>query len=388
MGAKRGFESCIEVLQGMLPSERPQSMHDAVQMVQERVQAPLPRWRRKAPVLVDSRVIKLIEGNYDGLAEAFESMDINMDGKISLRELQAGLAVIQPGLEFTEQELMDVMSIADDDGSGGIDAEEFLCHFGPHEVTKREIRDGLSNMGRTADGTGSAYLTLSLPSQKIKGLEHIRAFQQVQFLDLSNNRLEDLRPLGSLPYLLELDVSANRLASVLAFNAPLRLRSANCAGNRIAAMNSVAPHRFLEHLDLSRNQIARIEGVERNRVLRSLVLDDNCILEIAGLGDLPLQRLSLRNNELTAIGGLAPPTPEESELGALLLQPDDALVRTLAAVATDENGALDAAALTGAVHALAAEPAHAARRTPAEWERARRGVAAAVRAPPTPSRTN
>ena len=80
----------------MPDSENLEATHAAVQLVDNRVMStptPPPRWRRKAPPLVDSRILSIIEGNYDGLAEAFESMDSNMDGKISMRELRAGLAV-------------------------------------------------------------------------------------------------------------------------------------------------------------------------------------------------------------------------------------------------------------------------------------------------------
>jgi len=93
MVLKQNFDSALDSASWMLDSEHPQSTHDAVQLVDTRVMAPPPKWRRKAPPLVDSRVLSIIEGNYDGLAEAFESMDSNMDGKISMRELRAGLAV-------------------------------------------------------------------------------------------------------------------------------------------------------------------------------------------------------------------------------------------------------------------------------------------------------
>jgi len=374
MGVKKNFDSVIDLTTWMVDSENPQSSHDAVQMVDNRVMAPPPRWRRKAPALVDARVLQIIEGNYAGLAEAFEAMDANMDGKISLRELRAGLAAIDPSIEFTDRVLIGILAIADDDGSGGIDVEEFLAHFGPHAVTKREIRDGLSNMGRTADGKGSAYLSLAISSSKLHDIVAVQPFQQLQFLDLSNNVLEDLSPLGSLPYLLELDVSANRLKTILSFTAPIRLRKANCSKNEIATMNDISAHRFLEHLDLSGNQISRIQGVSRNRVLRTLILDNNQILEISGLADVPIQHLSMRCNELSAINGRAPLSEEEEGLLALLHSSYEELEDAFVAMDVNADGMLDRKEILATVKILQADAPHTGGNPAEHWESVRRTV--------------
>ena len=42
----------------------------------------LPQWRAKRPNLVGSRVRALLEDNFDLSTEAFESIDVNCDGRI------------------------------------------------------------------------------------------------------------------------------------------------------------------------------------------------------------------------------------------------------------------------------------------------------------------
>jgi hypothetical protein len=225
----------------------------------------MPSWRAKRPNLVGSRVRALLEDNFDLSTEAFESIDVNCDGRISVRELRMALAILDSSQDFKDEELMRVISIADYDGSGTVDLQEFMMAFGPHPLVKQEVQDGLHNIGKTADGRKLAYLSLSISNLNISDVVLLNDFAHLRYLNLSNNMLTELSTLGCLPYLLTLDASNNRLTSVLDFKPPLCLREAYLSKNRITAINSIAHHRFLQILDLSDNRIRVILTSEADR---------------------------------------------------------------------------------------------------------------------------
>lgn len=185
---------------------------------------------------------------------------MNSDGKVSMRELRAALAIIDGSIDFTDSELATALKIADYDGSGSVDATEFMRAFSPHPLFKEEVQDGLHNMGRTANGRKMAYLSLNISNCNINDVSILRQFVNLRYLDVSSNMLSDLTPLGCLPHLLTVDASNNMLRAVLDFKAPLCLREANFSKNRITAINPLSQHRYLEVLDLSHNRIRQISG--------------------------------------------------------------------------------------------------------------------------------
>ena len=270
----------------------------------------MPVWRKKRPSLIGSRVRALLEKQFDEAAEAFECIDMNQDGKISMRELRAALAVLEPSVEFSDDELRQAIKIADYDGSGAVDKQEFLRAFGPHPLFRGEVEDGLHTMGKTADGKKLAFLSLGIAGINLNDLTLLREFPHLRHINVSNNMLSDLSPLGCLPHLLTLDASDNLLTAVLAFKPPLCLHTADLSRNRITTINPLAQHRFLETLTLSGNRIRQISGVRDNVALRRLTLDNNFLTEISNLGSLPLRHLSVRDNHLSAVVGYAPLTPQ------------------------------------------------------------------------------
>eukprot|EP00794_Sanderia_malayensis_P006043 gene6043-6745_t len=86
------------------------------------------------------------------------------------------------------------------------------------------IAEGLSQLGRSADGTMQIYLSLNLQHRELTSIDKLEGYNHLQVLNLSYNQLTDLSPLSNLPYLISLDVSHNELTEAVDFNPPLSLR--------------------------------------------------------------------------------------------------------------------------------------------------------------------
>lgn len=237
------------------------------------------------------------------IADAFIALDINGDGRVSMRELKAGIALMDWAGDLSPEEIKEVMTDADVDHNGYIDLNEFIRCFGPHPLSKEEVRLGLRDLSLAADGRRPAYLGFKLNEAFINDIEILASYQHMQFVDISRNEITDLSPLGKLDNLVKLNASHNRLESVLDFRAAEHLTVADLSHNRIVVMNDCSPHRSLQSLDLQSNQIKVMDGLMHNMNLKRLLLDNNGILQIMNVYGLPLQHLSMRNNRLSAING-------------------------------------------------------------------------------------
>ena len=77
-----------------------------------------------------------------------------------------------------------------------------------------QIRAGLSQLGRTADGLRPAYLKLQVDGTDMATADLVEDYMHLQTLLLRNNELTSLKALGRLDSLTHLDVSGNRLRDV------------------------------------------------------------------------------------------------------------------------------------------------------------------------------
>jgi len=166
------------------------------------------------------------------------------------------------------------------------------------------IADGLSQLGRSADGTLQVYLNLFLPGCGLTDVSSLQEYVHLQTLVLSHNALTDLSPLGSMPYLVSLDVSHNQLTTVLDFKPPLGLREVNLSHNRIEMLPDLSAHTCLTTLMLDYNDISEIQGLSSCHRLSHLSLMNNRIARIANLDNLPLKSLNLSHNNIKKIENL------------------------------------------------------------------------------------
>lgn len=160
------------------------------------------------------------------------------------------------------------------------------------------------------------------------GLEDVQMFETylpaLKRAHLSNNRIKYLE--GLPQGLFVLDIANNRVENMTSFETFHDLQSLNCSFNRLENLSGLHNNVHLTHLDLNNNMINSIDGIKsiHNLVLLNisanniageldfsdfdisklqiLSLAENRILDVKGLDMLPdLRVLDLRDNKLTKL---------------------------------------------------------------------------------------
>ena len=133
-------------------------------------------------------------------------------------------------------------------------------------LTGEQVKQGLSVLAKTFDGSSYAYSSLSLTSLGIKSMgDCLRLFTHLRNLNISKNNLKELDEVLHLPYLVTLDASENQVAS---------LSFLNNVGDRGCL-------KYLEVLKIEKNQIKELVNLYPLNRLKKLFLADNQITSCA-----------------------------------------------------------------------------------------------------------
>lgn len=186
----------------------------------------------------------------------------------------------------------------------------------PPEQELAEPLMDLTNLARTVDGTGFAYLSLSCVNKRINPIKCIETYSHLQKIDLSQNAIKDVAPLKSLQYVLSLNLSSNEIANLKSWEGEglmPQLRNLDLSNNLLTTLLPL-PFPSLCGLNLARNDIATAAEFTGHEKLTSLDLSENKLTSVAGLANMPaLTSLNLSGglrhgnptNQLESIEGLA-----------------------------------------------------------------------------------
>ena len=183
------------------------------------------------------------------------------------------------------------------------------------------IKSGLGHLGKHPLLLSHAYLSLNVQKRGLESVEILANYPNLMYVNVSANKIADLRVLELLPTLVELNASWNNLTECLDF-APAKcthdnawsegdkamgsmLTLADLSHNNIDHLNDLGAHAFLETLLLSNNSIGCIRGLQNLIYLQVLDLSYNSIKTIEGLDGLRVQELNLEGNQLESAEGLA-----------------------------------------------------------------------------------
>ncbi|NXO03620.1 LRC23 protein, partial [Rhinopomastus cyanomelas] len=132
----------------------------------------------------------------------------------------------------------------------------------------------------------------------------LECFIHLRYVDLSDNKLQDLSPLSNLTHLLWLKVDRNLLTSACMQELPY-LQIISFAQNQIKDLEGIT-HPLLASLSLKGNEIQTALGLSHGRLfsLKTLELRENTLESTAGLNLPKLKHLYLAQNKIRSLEGL------------------------------------------------------------------------------------
>ncbi|WP_278845183.1 leucine-rich repeat domain-containing protein [Porphyromonas gulae] len=152
--------------------------------------------------------------------------------------------------------------------------------------------------------------SLSIRNCKLTAVDWISRFTSLKELDLSNNEIEDSRPIGKVLGLEKLILYGNQISCIWGLDRLRSLREINLSANHIEDITRFwyLLSRDIEKVNLSGNRIQTLrtdEVFSEHKKLTSLILSGNQIEEITDLNYFPsLTELGLSGNKISDLRGL------------------------------------------------------------------------------------
>jgi Leucine-rich repeat (LRR) protein len=173
----------------------------------------------------------------------------------------------------------------------------------------------LSQVGKTIDGEGFAYLQVDCVGKGAVNVDIIKDFEHLREIDFSDNKIENVAPIAELVFALKLTLAKNQIVSIASWkpDALPHLLHCDLSGNRLAAL----PRLYLPALQtasFARNLITTCTEFDGHKTLRSLDLSENSLEHLSGLGNMPL--LEMLNVSKNSVAAVEPENEEEKGIPA------------------------------------------------------------------------
>ncbi|XP_025936100.1 leucine-rich repeat-containing protein 23 isoform X2 [Apteryx mantelli] len=174
----------------------------------------------------------------------------------------------------------------------------------PCPLMEENLKEGLSLLCKTGNGLAHAYVKFEAKEKHLTDISLLQCYIHLRYVDLSENKLQDLSPLSSLTHLLWLKVDGNLLTSACMQELPY-LQIISFAHNRIKDMEGIT-HPRLANLSLKGNKIKTALGLSQGQLfsLHILELRGNKLESTAGLNLPKLKNLYLAQNAISSLEGL------------------------------------------------------------------------------------
>uniref|UniRef100_A0A8B9C675 Leucine-rich repeat-containing protein 23 n=1 Tax=Anser brachyrhynchus TaxID=132585 RepID=A0A8B9C675_9AVES len=167
----------------------------------------------------------------------------------------------------------------------------------PCPLTEEMLKEGLSLLCKTSNGLAHAYVKFEAKYKDLTDISLLECFIHLRYVDLSENKLQDLSPLSSLTHLLWLKVDGNLLTSARMQELPY-LQIISFAHNHIKDMEGIT-HPCLANLSLKGNKIRTALGLSQALFsLHNLELRGNKLESTAGFNLPKLKNLYLVRDQL------------------------------------------------------------------------------------------
>ena len=147
--------------------------------------------------------------------------------------------------------------------------------------------------------------TLSIRNNQITEIKGLENLTQLNTLSIRNNQITEIKGLENLTQLNSLGISDNQITEIKGLENLTQLNSLKVRGNRIREIKGLSKLTQLHSLDISFNQITELKGLDNLTQLRLLDISYNQITELKGLDNLTqLNSLNINNNQITELSPL------------------------------------------------------------------------------------
>lgn len=141
--------------------------------------------------------------------------------------------------------------------------------------------------------------TIMLSQNKIEDISPVGDLTKLTDLNLSYNRISDIRPVQNITGLTVLRMDSNRISDITPVQNLTSLTTLGCWDNQIEDISSLKKLTKLKNLVLSRNKITSIDVVKNFKDLQFFFITDNKVKDISPIADLTnLKSLTLNSNPI------------------------------------------------------------------------------------------
>ncbi|CAL6028511.1 Conserved_hypothetical protein [Hexamita inflata] len=142
--------------------------------------------------------------------------------------------------------------------------------------------------------------SIILTSVQIKDIlvYNFQECKQLEYLDLSHNKIWDLKVFSNFSKLTHLNLSFNNIRNVYPIRNNLELLHLNISNNQISSIGVLKTFTKLVHFDASHNKIQDVKVLENNSDLEYLDVSNNPVKQISLNKFIKLQHVNLLNTEI------------------------------------------------------------------------------------------
>eukprot|EP00658_Telonema_sp_P-2_P027146 TRINITY_DN21029_c0_g1_i1.p1 TRINITY_DN21029_c0_g1~~TRINITY_DN21029_c0_g1_i1.p1 ORF type:complete len:312 (+),score=90.08 TRINITY_DN21029_c0_g1_i1:119-1054(+) len=196
------------------------------------------------------------------------------------------------------------------------DDEEVMEEEPASSLTPDLAATGLSAL-KDASTLGLCYTSLQMRGRKLLDLEALPAFTGLEIVDLGQNSITDVEPLGKLQAALSVKLDGNQISSLDALPAMPNLQMFDLSTNQLASLSTFG-HPMLMYLTLDSNQLESLPDLAAGcPLLKRLSAKANQLTSTTGLAGLAhLEVLSLSSNAIAALDLGRMPQLKEIEAAA------------------------------------------------------------------------
>ena len=146
---------------------------------------------------------------------------------------------------------------------------------------------------------------LDLSECRVDDLAFIRNFPNLKELNLAKNGISDLAPLQDLSSLVSLSLAKNNVSDVTPLKDLTGLQYLNLQDNLLEDVSALNSLTSLKEINLSTNDIYTIDGLTDFTNLESADLSYNFITSVSALENSPIKKLNIMNTDIDNLNAVA-----------------------------------------------------------------------------------